>query len=238
MKYLLYSLFLFFVLICFLNSGVIWACNTMVETTHASCSTSTDGAVILTVTPSGTYTFDWSPNVSTSNTASELATGDYTVTVSGEGGGGQVVLFNDTFNNGAPNWLLNTSVGSNQWFVDAIYVGAACTFLATPLFVVPDVPNQPTAVAGSPQSPYLHISATNPGGGLCDSPWPPGNANFDGGQASDQCAEMVTGISTVGYTNVEISFYWLCAGGTSSLGQIQYSANGGGWTAIGGNFVK
>jgi len=43
---------------------------------------STNGSITLTPNPAGTYTYTWAPNVSTTNTASNLAAGSYQIEVS------------------------------------------------------------------------------------------------------------------------------------------------------------
>ncbi len=48
--------------------------------TDCSCGAS-NGSISLTVTPAGNYSFSWTPNVSTSNTASNLPVGTYVVTI-------------------------------------------------------------------------------------------------------------------------------------------------------------
>lgn len=202
---------------------------------NESCANANDGMAILLINSPNTYTYTWQPNVSSSNIANNLPDGNYSVTVSSGSGtsGSAVTLFSDTFNSGTANWTLNTGAGSNQWFVDANYTGATCYYFGIPLVSVPNVPAQPAAVTGNPYSNYLHIRATN--AGICDPPWPPLNANYDGDQPSTQCTEMALPIATTGYSNVALNFYWLCVGSAASYGYVQYST-GGGWTSVGGNF--
>ncbi|HRI28233.1 MAG TPA: hypothetical protein PK239_14395 [Chitinophagales bacterium] len=209
-----------------------------VNTTAETCAGQNNGSATILINSPGTYTYTWLPNVSTTNSASGLAPGNYAVTVtsgSGGPGGTPVTLFSDNFNGANTQWILNTGSGTNQWFIDNNYTGGACSFLGTPLFTVPNVPSQPVAITGAPFSNYLHVRATSTGGGLCSPPWPPLNANYEGGQTSTQCTEMTLPISTAGYGNVTLSFYWLCVGGSDSYGYVQYST-GGGWTSVGGNF--
>ncbi len=52
--------------------------------TQPSCSLS-NGAITITPNPAGAYTYTWSPNVSVSNSASNLAAGTYSFTVSAAG---------------------------------------------------------------------------------------------------------------------------------------------------------
>jgi hypothetical protein len=64
--------------------------NTQVAVTHASCHPAngpSDGAITVNVlNGSGPYSFVWSPNVSTSSTASNLAAGMYIITSTDNGG--------------------------------------------------------------------------------------------------------------------------------------------------------
>ncbi|OWY22366.1 hypothetical protein BVG80_11100 [Sphingobacteriales bacterium TSM_CSM] len=205
--------------------------------TNESCAGANNGAATILINSPGSYTYIWQPNVSSTNSAANLPDGNYSVTVSagGSASGSAVTLFSDNFNSGSSNWTLNTGAGSNQWFVDANYTGSTCYFSGFELFSVPNVPAQPAAVTGYPYSNYLHIRATGSGSGFCDPPWPPLNANFDADQASTQCAEMNLPISTSGYGNVALKFYWLGVGSNNSYGYVQYST-GGGWTSVGGNF--
>lgn len=205
--------------------------------THETCAGLNNGAASLNISGSGPYTYTWQPNVSTTSSATGLAAGNYSVTVTGgsTGSGTATSLYSHNFNGGATGWTLNTGSGSNQWTADANYLGDDCYFFGSPLFNVPDVPNQPASITGSPQSPYLHIRATNPGAGFCDPPWPPLNANYDADQTSNQFAEMSSPISTLGFNNITLTFWWLCVGGSNTYGYLQYST-GAGWTTVGGNF--
>lgn len=208
------------------------------SSTNETCAGNNNGTANINISPVSSYSYTWQPNISTSNSANNLPPGNYTVTItggSGGAGGSAVTLFADNFNAGTAAWTLNTGSGTNQWSADANYTGLDCLFLGSPLFSVPDVPMQPIAVAGSPYSTYLHIRATNSGSGFCDPPWPPTNANYDAGQASNRCTEMTTPISTSGYGNIGLSFYWLSVGSPNAYGYVQYST-GGGWTSVGGNF--
>lgn len=231
-----------FLLLLVLMNRWLWAVDCPINgvtTTPETCAGDSNGSATINVNGNpAAYSYTWSPNVSNTQSATNLAPGTYSVTVSGSlagSGTGTTTVFSDNFNAGTSNWILNTGSGSNQWFVDANYTGDNCYFLGSPLFNVPDVAAQPVAIVGAPYSNYLHIRATNSGGGLCDAPWPPSNANFDGGQTSNQCTEMALPISTAGLSNVALRFYWLCAGGNNSKGYVQYST-GAGWTTVGGNF--
>lgn len=129
-------------------------------------------------------------------------------------------MFQDNFESGGSNWTLNSGSGDNIWIINNKYTGLAP-------FIV-DTPNQPAGISGSPNSNFLHIHNTQIAiAGVL-------NANFDTGSTSNQDAVMTNSISTVGKTNVTLTFWYLCAGETGvSEGKVLYSTdNGGTWNAI------
>ncbi|MFT6921014.1 MAG: hypothetical protein ACJA1C_000008 [Crocinitomicaceae bacterium] len=134
----------------------------------------------------------------------------------------QTTIFQDDFESGSSQWTLNTGSGTNNWVVNNAYLGFAG--------IIPDTPNQPGAITNSPQSTYMHITNTAVCGGLGAC-----NANFDTGAASDQNAEVATSIDASTYTNVTVSFWYLCAGQTAtSFGTMEYSLDGGStWVGTG-----
>ena len=137
----------------------------------------------------------------------------------------QTTIFTENFEGNGHAFTLNTGTGGNQWIVNNIYTGY-------PPFV-PNTPAQPGTFTGGTNSKYLHIHNITACSslGIC-------NASFDTGSASDQYAAMTNNISTVGYSNVSLSFYYLCAGAqNTSYGTVQYSIDGGTtWTNIGSQF--
>ncbi len=211
-------------------------CNITVnkDSLSPACGAS-NGWADVDVTPAGNYTYAWSsPVTSTTDSAFGLAARAYTLTITQLGGGNALTdtIFKDNFNAGAGNWTLNGGTGGNQFIVNSVYAGGTCTIIFFPSGTIAATPNQPAGITGGPQSSYLHIKATtNPDG--CNAPWPPANANFDGDEASTQYATLTNPISTTGYTNVAIKFYWLGNGSATANGSVQYSANGGAWTTIG-----
>ena len=130
----------------------------------------------------------------------------------------QTVIFTENFN-AAPNWNLNTTdLGSsaspsNFWIINNAYAGG---FFG----LIPNTPNQPAAITGSPQSAYMHI--TSGFGGIL-------NANFQAPATGSAFTKMNFPISTVGFTNVSLSFYYLCNAGTNInyRGRLYYSIDGG-----------
>ena len=130
----------------------------------------------------------------------------------------QTVIFTENFNS-APNWSLNTTdIGSsgspsNFWIINNAYAGG---FFG----IIPDTPDQPTAITGSPQSTYLHITSGIAGFF---------NSNFQAPATGSAFAKMNSPISTIGFNNVSLSFYYLCNAGTNInyRGRLYYSIDGG-----------
>ncbi len=135
----------------------------------------------------------------------------------------QTTLFEDNFESTNNNWTLNSGTGDNQWVINNIFAGDAFGGL----IIVP-TPAQPSSFSGGINSNYLHIY-NQPICGVIAC-----NANFDTGSPSDQTATMTSSISTVGMNNVNLNFWYLCAGDPSvSYGMVEYSTNGSTWTQIG-----
>jgi len=131
-------------------------------------------------------------------------------------GHAQTTIYEMNFNSGsAPGWILNGSGnGENQWIVNGQYAGLPP--------VIDNTPAQPAAIAGGPNSNYLHIYNTTicALASIC-------NATFDTGSASNRTAETPT-INTTGYSGVTASFYYISAGiSGSAFGSVEYSTDGG-----------
>ncbi len=138
----------------------------------------------------------------------------------------QTTLFQDNFESGSGSWTLNTGgTGQNQWQVNSEYLGYSG--------FIDDTPDQPGTFTGGPQSTYMHITNTSICSGLAVC-----NANFDTGSSSNRSASITTPIVTTGYTNVNLQFYYLCAGAAGiSFGIVEYSTDGGTtWTAASGQY--
>lgn len=127
----------------------------------------------------------------------------------------QTTLFEDNFESGSGNWTLNGGSGSNHWVVNNSYAGFSG--------LIPNTPNQPASFTGGVNSSYMHITNETVCNALGTC-----NSNFDTGSASNQSATQTNSISTVGYTNVTLSFWYLCDGeGSVTYGQVEYSTNNG-----------
>jgi hypothetical protein len=140
---------------------------------------------------------------------------------------GQTSLFSDNFESGPSQWTLNGGTGDNAWAVNNAYLGWTG--------FINDTPNQPGGIFGSPQSNYLHIV-----NGLVCSSLSVCNANYDTGATSNQSAEITTAINASTYTNITVSFWYLCTGQTgTAYGTMEYSLDGGStWTGTGTNYVN
>lgn len=147
----------------------------------------------------------------------------------------QDTLMYENFEAGNAAFTLNTtdvsstSAGYNHWVVNNAYLGGSgqITCIGLPFtFTVPDTPDQPAQITGSPSSSYLHtLSAAAEGVGV-------NNCCFlaaDGvcNAVEYYFTEMTSDISTVNYNSVSFSFWWICDGGNNSYGEIYYSIDGG-----------
>ena len=125
----------------------------------------------------------------------------------------QILVYEENFNdlNTWPNWSLNTTnlwlgsiQGSNSWVINNEYIGSPG--------IVPDTDPQVPQIVNSPNSFYLHTVDANlsaAGQNNCSyidffmTPIP-------GFAPEIISAEMGVNISTIGLTDVEIEFWWLC----------------------------
>ena len=173
----------------------------------------------------------------------------------------QTIFYQENFNSGVPSdWSLNTSdLGStttllyNRWVVSADYNGvdldapitqvpvdaSYCIFpTGCMLYGIPDIPNQPAAITGGPQSAFLHVSY-NP---AYDNVCPPATTTFSylaptqlspcypAANLFAKKSQPVAIPATA--TNIKLSFFWLAGGGTNAYGQVYYSTNGTTWTQL------
>lgn len=149
----------------------------------------------------------------------------------------QTTIYSEDFNAGSGTLVLNstdqscTATGYNLWIVNNVYTGGSVTINCLGFPFTAAVANTDAQPAGitSPNGGYMHILSTDAQAGAVN------NANFrpaDGLCAFDENYFSKTAtISTLGYTGVSFSFWWLCAGGTASYGELYYSVDGGtSWT--------
>lgn len=159
----------------------------------------------------------------------------------------QTTLYTENFNGGTHTFTLNSSDVSssgttNSWQVNNSYTGGSSSFVCFGFpfsFTVANTANQPAGITGSPTSNYLHISsAAGTSSGIT-------NANYlaaDGLCTLDESyfAKMSADISTIGMTNVNFTFWWMCVAEPGvQYGQAYYSTDGGtNWTLISSPFAE
>jgi plastocyanin len=103
---------------------------------------------------------------------------------------------------------------------------------------IPNIPNQPAAITGGPQSAFLHVSY-NP---AYDNVCPPATTTFSylaptqlspcypAANIFAKKSQPVAIPATA--TNIKLSFFWLAGGGTNAYGEVYYSTNGTTWTQL------
>jgi hypothetical protein len=149
----------------------------------------------------------------------------------------QTTIFQDDFESGSGNWTLNSNdqggaYVSNHWAINNSYAGGSGSFtcMGIPLaFSIGVTPSQPAGIS-TPNGNYMHISSyAGDVNGVT-------NANFiasDGfcNFAESNFTKMTNAISTVGYSNVTLSFWELVGGEAGAVvGEIYYSLdNGSSW---------
>ena len=218
-------------------------------TTNCAPGSITFGSVLPAATtfdwvsgPAG-YTFPagFTTPSTTNNSLTNLPVGTYCVDITSPnvaGGTVTTTLLTENFEANTPNWTINNTGGNNIFVINNTYAGGTCTVGGVP-FAVPAVPNQGAWATAGPQSKYLHIKATTTCGfGCAESAFPPLNANFCS-TTSDQKFTLNTPLSTIGKTNVTVSFQYINKGtDVDDFGALEYSTNGGAtWTQAGANLT-
>jgi len=155
------------------------------------------------------------------------------------------VIWSENFNGATHGFSLTTvrtinghtskpaSNKSNHFSVDTIYKGGCgYSFWGVCIRNIADTPGEDALITGAPKSKYLHLvgdayaSENPPAFNACINP-----AGDDRNQPRDEelyyFAEMTNDISTVGKTNVELSFWWLNVGSNENYAQLYYSIDGG-----------
>ncbi len=153
----------------------------------------------------------------------------------------QTTLFSEDFETGSSTQFnLNTTTlggttNDNQWVINNSYTGGSGTFtcLGFPFtFTVPNAPAQPAGITGSPNSYFMHIVANAAvSSGITSPSYIPadGTCVF----AGSHFVEMNSDISTVGYSSVELNFWWMHGGSAQAVGEVYYSLNSGvSWTQL------
>lgn len=152
-------------------------------------------------------------------------------------GKAQTVLYSENFNGANPSFNLNTADegsvaggGSNLWVINNSYAGNTfivdCAGFQLPATII-DTPDEVAGITGAPQSGYLHITSfagLMSGVDNCHFLAAEGLCNF----TESVFAAMPSSISTVGQSNVSLSFWWICeALPGNSFGEVFYSTNNG-----------
>jgi PKD repeat protein len=155
----------------------------------------------------------------------------------------QTILFEENFESFTNSFSLNTidqggtASGNNLWVVNNSYFGGdvnvLCPFpLSVPLAATPD---QPIPITSNPQSSYLHITSQDGLNSVVDNCHFAAADIFGCNPSENYFARMSNSISTVGQSNVEVSFWWLCSGASGvAYGEVYYSTdNGLTWSTLG-----
>lgn len=191
--------------------------------TGPTCNNGTNGSATINFSGCpGPYTYTVNGGApqttnSSSVTLNNLASGAYTVAVTTGGGGGTQTIFSDNFD-GANNWTLNTAIGAqgpdaNAWVIDDF--------------------ESWNGVCGSgnlvtPGDKTLHMYCTGQFCGFIGT-----GAIYDTGGVltttnTDKYASTTNNISTVGLTNITVTFGWRCIGQTDvDYANMRYSIDGG-----------
>lgn len=157
----------------------------------------------------------------------------------------QTVIFSENFESGGTTFTLNTTdvssttTNDTRWVINNAYAGGSATFtcLGFPFTINANAtPTQPGAITNSPTSTYLHINSQAAAASGVN------NCNYlaaDGicTMGHNVFARMTNSISTVGFSNVNFNFWWICAGSAEAFGQVYYSINNGvSWVLLQSNF--
>ncbi|MCB0769699.1 MAG: choice-of-anchor J domain-containing protein [Flavobacteriales bacterium] len=152
----------------------------------------------------------------------------------------QQVLLNEDFEVPTNVFTLNTTDvssstgGANTWLVNDVYAGgnglADCLGFEIP-FTIPTTAGQPAGVS-SANGYYMHTASTQAinSGVLCCSF---GAADGFCTDPGNHFTRMSTDVSTLGLSNITLSFWWICQGGSANYGEVYYSIDGGtNWTLV------
>lgn len=188
--------------------------------TVASCGQCNGTATATATGGTGSYSYLWD-NGQTSQTATGLCSGNYTVTVSEGGGSSMTPFWAEDFSSGGTGWTLNAlGTGTNGavknfWVINAL-TGCACGTGNT-LHITCD------------QSNFVCQSSS---GGAADCFYNAGPA-FMGDPSTDVIAISPV-ISTVGKTNINLKFKWVADGEVGDdFGKLRLSNDGGStWTEL------
>lgn len=148
----------------------------------------------------------------------------------------QTTLFSENFETGGAGFTLNTSdmsgmaglAGTNAWVINNSYTGGSGTSSCFGLgFTIGNTPSQPGGFTNGPNSTNMHIlSDDGTANGITNANYAPADGSFCF-FAESNFSRMAAPVSTVGYSNVTFSFWWLGVTSTTSYGEVYYSLDGG-----------
>lgn len=130
----------------------------------------------------------------------------------------------------------STGTDCNSFYVNNVFQGG--TFLLYGLFpvTISDTPDQPSGITNFPNSNYLHITSDLASSNGIE------NANFqavDGMLCATEGWHFATtpDISTTGYSNVTLNFWYLNNGSANSRAAVYYSLdNGNSWLPLSADY--
>jgi hypothetical protein len=146
----------------------------------------------------------------------------------------QTTLYSENFNGASNSFQLNSTAlssgsSTNAWLVNNDYTGGSASFVCMGFpfsFTVTNTPAQPAGITGNPTSNYMHICATAAtAGGINNSNYQAadGFCTFDENNFTEMCCD----VTTLGHSNVSLSFWWLCdAEPGAGYGEVYYSTDG------------
>lgn len=187
-----------------------------IQKTDVSCFGGNNGsATVSVIGGTGNYTYTWTPSVSTTQTASNLAAGTYSVSVANIGGGGGTqTVYSEDFD-GVQTWAINQSSGVNDTDYNLWVIGDGEGGVLPP----------GCGVGGNGDN-TLHVSnqldptsgATYNAGGLC----------IIGICVVTNMRAESPNISTMGYSGMTLTFDYIGNGqGLTDNASLLYSTNGG-----------
>jgi hypothetical protein len=144
-------------------------------------------------------------------------------------------FFTEDFETNNASFSLNTpdlngvTIGTNKWIRNNNYSGGTDNLvcLGNPFsYSIQNTPPQNNQITNFPNSNYMHIISNEAisDGILCAS-----YLSADGlcYVSESNFLKMASGVSTVGFINISIEFWWLCGGNVNNYGELYYSIDGG-----------
>jgi len=147
----------------------------------------------------------------------------------------QTTIWFEDFESGGSSWTFTPNTSDNRWIVNNVYAGGTYMALGMMPYPVPDVADQSLGITNYPNSNYLHILNMDDVMGLGGAA-AAGivNANYSAGISSSNENAISSNIDLTSHTNIKVSYWWLCQGGSISKGTISYSIdNGTTWNVLG-----